>query len=71
MTMQIHMVASIDGSLKLSDRMLSKLYGMSARRARAELLNMKKRGMEFIPNSKCKNPLPDGSCPGHEEDQTP
>jgi len=78
MSRHIHLVVDIHGVLSRTDRELKKDHckwitpdgggRFTPTELRTELCKMLAKGMEFLPTT-CPSPLPNGRCPGHEDDK--
>jgi hypothetical protein len=65
-----HMVWSIDGLLRLSDRKLAGLTGENGKKARAYFMLLKNKGDLYFPCGKaCDKFDPKLGCTGHEEEE--
>jgi hypothetical protein len=60
---------SIDGLLKLSDKMLSKMFNMDADEIRRDLREQKAKGHVYVGSDKCEGFDPVKGCPGHEDNE--
>lgn len=60
-----HIYMPIDSAERMNDRELESMFNGNAASIRAELTNMKARGMNVIPSEGCDNQDVTGRCLGH------
>lgn len=63
---RIHLCASIEGLLLLSNKKLGLLTEMSGSAARKELIQRQLNGEKYISSGDCEGFDPKKGCPGHE-----
>lgn len=50
-----HLITNIDGLLKQTDSLLSRLFSMDGPTARKEIEELKSKGHKYIPSENCKH----------------